>query len=102
MAGNEDLVTFGAQYSQMLASSHRILISVMIPGSYSKFKSHNPSDPQIWRLEKKAIFTLNGRYGSPVIGMNAVYVRPASWRSSTVIAMSSICDTSPYVGKSHQ
>jgi hypothetical protein len=73
-----------------MAPSHRILIPVRIPRSCSKFKCHSPSGPRIWQLEKKATIALKGRFGSPVIGMNAVYVRPASWRSSAVLSINEL------------
>jgi hypothetical protein len=82
-----------------------MISSVRIPESCSKFKSYNPPGPRIWQFEKKATIALKGRFGSPVIGMNAVYVRPASWRSSTVSSMSSICSTwtlAPMWGRQRQ
>lgn len=72
-----------------MAPSRRTPIPVRITGFYSNFKSYNPSDPRIWQLGKEVTIALKGLFGSPVIGVNAVYVRPASWRSSMVPLMSS-------------
>jgi hypothetical protein len=93
-AENEGLMTLRALCNQMIGS----VIPLRIPESCSKFKSHNPSGQRIWQSEKKATIALKGQFDdSPVIGVNAVYVRPASWRSSTVL--SSSIRIGPYVGK---
>ncbi len=69
-----------------MALEHRVLIPVRTLGCCSKLKYHEPSGPRTLLLGKGTI-VLERQLESLVIGMNAVYVRPASWRSSTVLSM---------------